>query len=81
MAKKTADEKFVLKVYEMAMQDGDQTTEVNFKEAGMQIGEIGKKINNIVGLLCNSGFAIKKGDSTIALTPKGIKLAIDLQDI
>ena len=78
MVKKTADEKFLLKIYEIAMRNKDPFSEVDILTVGMEIGEKGKKIANIVRLLCNCNFVKKVGES-IVLTQKGVNLAKKLK--
>ena len=79
MTKKTADEKFLLKIYELASASGDLKNEVDAIFVGHEIGENDKKIQNIVKLLSRSSFIKKIDDNNVILTQKGIDLVEELK--
>jgi hypothetical protein len=78
MAKKTDDEKFLIKVYETVKVGGDCYAEVDPYEVGRGIGQRERRVRAMVALLLRSNFLKKASDDRVALTQKGVGLVEDL---
>lgn len=76
--KKSKEEMFVLKLYELAMKTGDPENEVDRYAVGKLVGEHTKGADHTVQLLTKNGFT-KRGDgSLVYLTKGGVALAQEL---
>lgn len=78
MKSHTKDEKYLIALYEMAMEAGDIETEFDKYEVGIRAHLQPKGVNAISQLLFRANF-IKRGDENmIHLTPHGEKLVLQL---
>ena len=71
----TPDERLLLKLYQIAMANGDPFTEIDLR--GVALGQKEIAIKNIVKLLAQANFIKKIDDSTIHLTSRGCDFVID----
>ena len=71
----TKDEKYLIKLYELALKAGDPTQEIDRYKVGKEIGQNPKGVDAIVKNLMQSNF-LKKGDEEnfIYLTEGGLSL-------
>lgn len=78
--RKTKDELFLLKLYELAVALGDPFHEVDRYFVGRAVGQNDKGIEPIVRLLAQANF-IKNGEveNGVYLTPHGLRLVMELQ--
>ena len=77
---RTKDERFILKMYEVASKTGDIEFVVNRYEIGRSIGMQEKGVDTICVLLGQANFIKKAGKEEIFLTPQGEQLALRLLD-
>jgi hypothetical protein len=78
MKARTKDEKFLLSLYEMAMQGDDPYAPKNKYEVGHRVGLAPKGVNTICVLLCQANFIKKAGDEEVYLTKHGENLVLRL---
>lgn len=77
--KKSKEEMFILKLYELAHQKGDPENEVDRYEVGKLVGEHKKATDNTVQLLTKNGFTKRGEEPFVYLTPRGVALAEELK--
>lgn len=77
MAKKTLEEKLILKLLEIAKSSGDPFSEVNIETVTGKIGVTQRQSDNIIKILKRTGF-VKQNEGVICLTSKGIELGEEL---
>lgn len=75
----TKDERFVLGIYESALQHGDPYAVLNKYEVGTHVGLAPKAVDTICKLLLQANFIKKKGPEEIYLTKHGEALALRLR--
>jgi hypothetical protein len=74
----TRDEVFLLKLYEMALERGDPSEEIDRYAVGKAVGQNERGANNIARHLAQANF-VKKGEGdALFLTPHGLKLVAQL---
>ncbi|MCB1111041.1 MAG: hypothetical protein H7A37_07630 [Chlamydiales bacterium] len=71
---KTKDERFLLALYELAIERGGKFTAVDRDHVGEKVGLHARGINTICNLLLQANFIKKNGPSAVALTPHGYQL-------
>jgi len=76
---KTKDERYLLKLYDVATERGDPMCPINRNDVGAMIGLSPKVVKTIVTLLGQANFIRKEGGEDISLTRQGIVLAEDLR--
>ncbi len=76
---KTKDERFLLRLYEMARECDDPKTPLNRDAVGKTIGLSPKASKTICNLLAQANFIRKYNHDEIYLTDQGIQLAKQLQ--
>ncbi len=67
----TPDERFLIKLCEIATQKGDPFQPVATKHVAQAIGQKETAVKNIVKLLAQANFIKKVGDTAVRLTPHG----------
>ena len=73
------DEKYLLKLHEMALALGDETAEVDRYAVGRAVGQNDKAVDAVARHLLQANF-LKKGDgSSLYLTPNGLRLLAELK--
>lgn len=78
---RTKDEKFIIAVYETALQTGDLHCGVNRYQAGQAIGIHPKGVDTICNLLLQANFVTKGTLDDICLTQNGCRLVEQLLKI
>jgi len=78
---KTKDERYILKLYDMAIDQGDPMTTMNRNDVGATIGFSPKVVKTICTLLGQANFIRKEGPDEISLTQQGVALAEDLKGL
>lgn len=79
-AKSTPDERFLIKLYEMAMQTGDPHALIDSRDVATAIGQKETAAKNMVKHLAQANF-VKKGEGTlIYLTEHGCNFVFDQSD-
>lgn len=75
----TKDERFIVVMYQLAAQAGDEETEIDPYVVGREIGQNDKGIATIVKHLAQANF-LKRGheEPRWSLTPQGVRLAKSL---
>lgn len=74
----TKDELFLLKLYELANEQGGPEEEVDRYVIGKAIGQNDKGIDTIIRHLAQANFIKKTAGNAIRLTPHGISLVTHL---
>lgn len=74
---RTPDERFLIKLFEIATSNGDLFSEVNFKIVGKGIGFKETATKNMVKLLAQANFITKVDDELVCLTQRGINFVED----
>jgi hypothetical protein len=74
----TKDERFLIKLRELAEKTGDVFSEVNRSVIGKAIGENDHVVNNIIRHLAQANFIKKGEDDMVYITQNGINLVDSL---
>lgn len=77
--KQTSDERFLLKLYQTAMENGDPFTEIDARSFSSSFKE--REIKNIIRHLAQANFIKKIDETTIHLTQHGCDLVLDGLDV
>jgi len=77
--KKSKEELFLAKLYELASASGDPAEEVDRYAVGKALGWHTKSIDHIVQILTKTNFVKKGEDKLIYLTSSGIALGEEIQ--
>lgn len=72
MTAKTIDERFMLKLYELSMANGDPFFEVSIQRITTEIHQKETAIKNVVKMLGQANFIKKVGDTGVRLTQQGL---------
>lgn len=75
----TKDETFLLKLYELAVEQGGAEEAIDRYVIGQAIGQNDKGIDTIIRHLAQANFIKKSGGNHIYLTPHGLKLVESLR--
>ena len=75
----TKDEMFLLKLYELAVEQGGAEEAIDRYSIGQAIGQNDKGIDTIIRHLAQANFIKKSGGNHIYLTPHGLKLVESLR--
>ena len=73
----TPDEKFLIKLYKTAMENGDPFNEVDSRGVARAIGQKETAVKNIIKHLAQANFIKKIDDNTIYLTQHGCNFVLD----
>jgi len=76
---KTKDERYLLKLHDMALNSGDPMSSINRNDVGAAIGFSPKVVKTIVTLLGQANFIRKEDGDEISLTKQGIVLVEELK--
>ena len=74
---RTPDERFLIKLFEIAKNNDDLFSEVDFKIIGKAIGFKETATKNMVKLLAQANFITKVDDELVCLTQRGINFVED----
>lgn len=78
MTGSTKDERFIIRVYEVALNTGDINTPVDRYHVGKTINQSERMVDTICALLIRANFIKRADGSNIYLTPQGEQLALRL---
>ncbi len=78
--KSTPDERFLIKLYETAMQNGDPHTPLDYRGIAKALGQKETAIKNIIKHLAQANFLKKADDTTVYLTERGCTFVLDAID-
>lgn len=70
--KKSKEERYLIKLYEIALEKGDPMTEVDRYEVAKGIGEHAKSCDHSVQMLTKNNFIKKRESQLICLTDLGL---------
>jgi hypothetical protein len=73
----TPDERLLMKLYQIAMGNGDPFSEIDLPRIAPALGQKEVAVKNIVKLLAQANFIKKIDDTTICLTQHGCDFVID----
>jgi Mn-dependent DtxR family transcriptional regulator len=73
----TPDERFLLKLYQIAMENGDPHMAIDFRGVAKSLGQKETAIKNIVKHLAQANFLKKNDETTVVLTERGCDFAIE----
>lgn len=74
---RTPDEQLLLKLYNIAMENGDPFSEIALPRVASRLGQKEIAVKNIIKLLAQANFIKKVDDSTICLTQRGCDFVFD----
>lgn len=74
---RTPDEKFLIRLYQVAHESGDPYKAIDYRGIAVSLGQKESAVKNIVKLLAQANFIKKLGDTTILLTPHGSDFVLD----
>lgn len=77
MAKRTLEEKLILKLLEIAKSSGDPLLQVNIESVSGKVGVTRRQSENIIKTLKRTGF-VRQNEESICLTSKGLALGEEL---
>jgi len=69
--KTTPDERFLMKLYEVASAKGDPCAEVDFRPVAKAVGQKETAIKNIIKHLAQANLLKKTDETTVHLTTRG----------
>jgi hypothetical protein len=75
--KSTPDERFLIKLYEMAMSSGDPHALVDYRGIAKAIGQKETAIKNIIKHLAQANFLKKADESMVYLTERGCDFVLN----
>lgn len=78
---RTKDERFMLRLYEEASKQQDLETPFDRYQIGQAVGLQPKAVDTICNLLAQANFIKKRGKTEISITPHGVKLVEELQNL
>ena len=74
---RTPDEKFFIKVYQTALEQGNPCSPVNFLKVAKSLGQKETAIKNIIKHLAQANFVRKLTDTTLSLTELGCRFVLE----
>jgi len=74
----TPDEKFMIKLYEVAKKGGDPRRPVNYQTVAKSIGLKETAVKNIVKHLAQANLIKKIDETTLLLTDRGCALVLEI---
>jgi Mn-dependent DtxR family transcriptional regulator len=74
----TPDEKFMIKLYEVAKQKGDPRRPINYQSVAKSIGLKETAVKNIVKHLAQANFVKKIDETTLHLTDRGCAFVLEM---
>lgn len=73
----TPDERLLIRLYEIAMENGDPFSHIDVRGAAASLGQKEIAVRNIVKLLAQANFVKKIDESTVYLTQHGCNVVLD----
>ncbi len=74
----TLDERFLIKLYEVASKRGDPRRPINYQSIAKMLSLKETALKNIVKHLAQANFIKKIDETTLQLTERGCRLALDI---
>lgn len=75
--KTTPDERFLIKLYQTAMEAGDPHAAIDYRGVAKAIGQKETAIKNIIKHLAQANFLNKNDETTVCLTERGCNFVLD----
>lgn len=75
--KTTPDERFLIKLYQTAMEGGDPHAILDFRGIAKELGQKETAIKNIIKHLAQANFLKKADETTVYLTERGCDFVLD----
>ncbi len=75
--KTTPDERFLIKLYETAMSNGDPHTILDYRGLAKELGQTETATKNIIKHLAQANFLKKADETTVYLTERGCDFVLD----
>ena len=79
-SKTTQDERFLIKLYETALEEGDPEGPVNFKKVAKSMGQRETATKTILKTLAQANFIKKIDDTSLYLTKRGCSFVEDARN-
>lgn len=73
----TPDEKFLVKLYQTAMQSGDPYLPLDYRGIAKMLGQKETAMKNIIKHLAQANLVKKVDETTLHLTPRGCDFVLD----
>ena len=77
---RTPDEKFLIRLYKVAHEQGDPYAAIDFRGIAASLGQKDTAVKNIMKHLAQANFIKKVDDTMILLTPHGCDFVLDELD-
>lgn len=74
--KTTPDERFLIKLYETALERGDPHAVVDYRDIAKSLGQKETAIKNIIKHLAQANFLKKETETTVFLTERGLRFVL-----
>ncbi len=74
MSRKTKEERYLIKHYQMAIEKGDEFAEIDSMEVAKQVNERERTVNNLLKHLQQANFIRRSYDTFFVLTSNGLNL-------
>jgi Mn-dependent DtxR family transcriptional regulator len=78
--KSTPDERFLIKLYETAMEGGDPHAQIDYRGIAKLLGQKETAMKNIIKHLAQANFLKKSDENTVYLTERGCNFVLDSID-
>lgn len=75
--KSTPDERFLIKLYEVAMSRGDPHAMIDYRGIAKELGQKETAIKNIIKHLAQANLLKKADETTVYLTTRGCDFVLD----
>jgi Mn-dependent DtxR family transcriptional regulator len=78
--KSTPDERFLIKLYQVAMEGGDPHAMIDYRGIAKALGQKETAMKNIIKHLAQANLLKKADDTTVYLTERGCNFVLDAID-
>lgn len=75
---RTVEEKFMIRIFEAAIAEGDPNAPINAREVGRSLAQGERAITSTIRLMAQANFIKKVDEDTVILTDNGRALVHDL---
>jgi hypothetical protein len=75
--KTTPDERFMIKLYQVALETGDPQAALDYRSIAKAIGQKETAMKNIIKHLAQANFLKKVGETKVHLTDRGCAFALN----
>jgi hypothetical protein len=76
----TLDEKFIVRLFRMAMKEGDPSSPLPIQAIAKSVGCKEVALKNVIKHLAQANLIRKLSNDSICLTPRGCDLALELSE-